>query len=600
MEIKGDLKNIRASVVSELERLKEIEIPVGQITTAELNANLMALTSLIEREIAVYINRQGKIIQVSVGDTNTVELPSMPTRVGKRLSGIRCIHTHPQGNSTLSELDLSSLRRLRFDVMVAVAQDKKGDINASMAFLTGETDEASGQMQLEVFGPVDEKELDDINLTALTSLINRTMGRDTLQNTDEEQEKAVLAGVDFKKKQEWTTEESLEELRQLAKTAGAEVTDIFQQSRDKPDPALFLGKGKVQEIAAALQNSEATLFITDDELAPSQQRNLERMLGVRVIDRTALILDIFAQRAQSFEGKLQVELAQLRYNLPRISGQGAVLSRLGGGIGTRGPGETKLEVDRRRIHSRIHEIEGQIERVKKHRSLHQAKREVSGLPIVALVGYTNAGKSTMLNALSGADVYAEDKLFATLDTTTRRVALPDKQEMLLTDTVGFIQKLPHTLVKAFNATLEEVAEADLLLHIVDCSNENSEKQISAVLAVLKELKADEKPMIYVFNKADRLPADTYLPAIQGAREGIFVSAKNPDTLKPLLDKIADFFAEGKEKMTLLIPFADGSAVTNLHNTADVQSTDYTEDGTLLTVLLAKSEAKKYEKYRIEE
>ena len=598
MDIKGDLKNIRTSVLKELEALEECQIPSGQITTAELNASLMAVTNFLEREVAVYINRQGRIIQAAVGDLNVVELPDMPSRVNKRLSGIRCIHTHPNGISELSTMDISCLRRLKFDTMVALAQDKKGNISASMAYFTGEFTENDNQPEIQIYGPVEEKALDEINLTAFVSLINKGLSRDSMNETADISEKAVLAGVDFGKRQEWTIEESLEELAQLAKTAGAEVVSSFIQNRDKPDTATFLGKGKVQEIAATFQNMDADLFIMDDELSPAQQRNLERLLGVRVIDRTALILDIFAQRAQSFEGKLQVELAQLHYNLPRIGGQGAVLSRLGGGIGTRGPGETKLEVDKRRIYSRIHDIEVQIEKLKKHRSLHQAHRENAGLPIVALVGYTNAGKSTLLNALSGADVYAEDQLFATLDTTTRRIDLPDKQQMLLTDTVGFIQKLPHTLVKAFNATLEEVTEADLLLHVVDCSNKNYEKQISAVMVVLKELKADEKPMVYVFNKADRLPADFDRKEILKDRNGLFISAKQDGNLSALLEKVAAFFAESKVKMKLLIPFAEGALVTRLHKVADVQNTDYTADGTLLEVLLPSSEVAAFEKYKM--
>ena len=598
MEIKGDLKNIRATIIKEIEALEEYQIPTGQISTDELNSSLMSITGFLEREVAVYINRQGKIIQVAVGDINVVELPDMPSRVNKRLSGVRCIHTHPNGNSELSDMDISCLRRLKFDVMMALAQDKKGNISASMAYFTGEMNEDDNQPEIQEYGPVDAKELDEINLTAFVSLINKGLSRDTMTDTAEQQEKAVLGGVDFGKKQDWTIEESLEELAQLAKTAGAEVVSQFIQNRDKPDTALFMGKGKVQEIAATLQNMDADLFIMDDELAPSQQRNLERLLGVRVIDRTALILDIFAQRAQSFEGKMQVELAQLHYNLPRISGQGAVLSRLGGGIGTRGPGETKLEVDKRRIYSRIHDIEAQIERLKKHRSLHQAHRENAGIPIVALVGYTNAGKSTLLNALSGADVYAEDQLFATLDTTTRRIDLPDKQQMLLTDTVGFIQKLPHTLVKAFNATLEEVTEADLLLHVVDCSNENYEKQITAVLEVLQELKAADKPMIYVFNKADRLPEEADRSQIIKERDGLFISAKTDGNLTALLDKIAAFFAESKVKMKVLIPFAEGGLVTRLHKVADVQSTDYNEQGTVMEILLPASEAAVFEKYKL--
>ena len=252
-----------------------------------------------------------------------------------------------------------------------------------------------------------------------------------------------------------------------------------------------------------IQNERATLVIFDDELTPSQQRNLEMALGVKILDRTALILDIFAQRARTAAGKLQVELAQMKYSLPRILGQGLVLSRLGGGIGTRGPGETKLEVDRRRIRRRIHDIEGEIERLKKERLLHRERRRAARIPVAALVGYTNAGKSTLLNALTGAEVFAEDKLFATLDPTTRSLRLADGREILVTDTVGFIQKLPHTLVQAFHATLEEVVEADILLHVVDVSNEAAEFQIEAVTEVLKELGAAEKPMLYVLNKRRR-------------------------------------------------------------------------------------------------
>lgn len=388
------------------------------------------------------------------------------------------------------------------------------------------------------------------------------------------------------------------ELARLAETAGAIVVGQLTQRKEKPDNALFLGKGKVQEVALAIQNNDANLLIFDDEITPSQQRNLERMLGVKILDRTALILDIFAQRAHSREGKLQVELAQLQYNLPRIGGQGLVLSRLGGGIGTRGPGETKLEVDRRRIYTRIHDIEEQIARLKKHRALHHQQRKEMRLPLVALVGYTNAGKSTLLNALSGADVFAEDKLFATLDPTTRLVNLSDHQQILLTDTVGFIQKLPHTLVTAFNATLEEVCEADLLLHVVDCSNANYEQQVQSVIAVLTELKAENKPVIYVFNKADQIADTSAYEKILQDHKGIFISARERLHLDDLLAGIAEFVGGNKVEMQVCIPFSQGNLITRLHQIADISQTDYTAEGTVLQILLPADEVKNFEPYKM--
>ena len=374
-----------------------------------------------------------------------------------------------------------------------------------------------------------------------------------------------------------------------------------------------------------IQNERATLVIFDDELTPSQQRNLEMALGVKILDRTALILDIFAQRARTAAGKLQVELAQMKYSLPRILGQGLVLSRLGGGIGTRGPGETKLEVDRRRIHRRIHDIEGEIERLRKERGLHRERRRAARIPVAALVGYTNAGKSTLLNALTGADVFAEDKLFATLDPTTRALRLSDGREILVTDTVGFIQKLPHTLVQAFHATLEEVIEADLLLHVVDVSNEAAEFQIEAVTEVLKELGVAEKPMLYVLNKMDRLTggveaagaggsadesgaageADVALtaaplpPAVSRllrGREGCAIAAKTGAGLAALQARLAAFFRAGEVELQLHIPFTENAVVTRLHEAGRVIKTDYDERGTIVVVRLPEEAAARFRRY----
>lgn len=599
MQVNGDLANIKTYILEKLKALYDMRVPIGQISTRELNEEMLAITEDTDREVAVYLNRQGKVMQVSLGDTATVDLPEFKqkTRSDLRLSGIRCIHTHPSGDVRLSAPDLSSLRRLRFDCMAAIGRkDKK--IIGCLAFFAGEMSEDGTQL-LTQYGPAEDKILAQINLNLLVTVVNKKLAAQCTKSTDDEVERAILAGVE-RPGSSWPIEESMAELERLADTAGAKVVATFTQRKEKPDAAFFLGRGKVNELAMEIQNLEATLLILDDELTPSQQHNLERMLGVKVIDRTALILDIFAQRARSREGKLQVELAQLRYNLPRLSGQGLALSRLGGGIGTRGPGETKLEVDRRRIYSKIHDIEEQIDGMKKSRSLHRKRRKESQIPLVALVGYTNAGKSTLLNKLTGSEVFAEDKLFATLDPTTRHLQLPEKQEILLTDTVGFIQKLPHTLVKAFRATLEEVQEADLLLHVVDCSNENLEAQIEAVVAVLKELEADGKPVLYVFNKADQLANPHIREQLLHGRDGVFISAITGENLDGLQRRIEGFFQESQVRMTLLIPYDEGAAVTKLHKLNAVVETAYEETGTKVEVRLPLSEKDNFTKYELKE
>ena len=599
MQVNGDLANIKTYILEKLKALYDMRVPIGQISTRELNEEMLSITEDTDREVAVYLNRQGKVMQVSLGDTATVDLPEFKqkTRSDLRLSGIRCIHTHPSGDVRLSAPDLSSLRRLRFDCMAAIGRkDKK--IIGCLAFFAGEISEDGTQL-LTQYGPAEDRILAQVNLNLLVTVINKKLAAQSTKSTDDEVERAILAGVE-RPGSSFAIEESMAELERLADTAGAKVVATFTQRKEKPDAAFFLGRGKVNELAMEIQNLEATLLILDDELTPSQQHNLERMLGVKVIDRTALILDIFAQRARSREGKLQVELAQLRYNLPRLSGQGLALSRLGGGIGTRGPGETKLEVDRRRIYSKIHDIEEQIDGMKKSRSLHRKRRKESQIPLVALVGYTNAGKSTLLNKLTGSEVFAEDKLFATLDPTTRHLQLPEKQEILLTDTVGFIQKLPHTLVKAFRATLEEVQEADLLLHVVDCSNENLEAQIEAVVAVLKELEADGKPVLYVFNKADQLANPHIREQLLHGRDGVFISAMTGENLDGLQRRIEGFFQESQVRMTLLIPYDEGAVVTRLHKLNAVVETAYEETGTKVEVRLPLSEKDNFSKYELKE
>lgn len=594
MQVAGDLANVKTYILEKLKAIYTLSVPAGQLSTKELNERMLEITDFLGREVAVYISRQGKILQVSLGDVNTVDLPEFQKQVRSdhRLSGIRCIHTHPSGDVRLSGPDLSSLRRLRFDCMAAIGRHPQEGIIGTMGFFTGERTDA-GLEEIQQYGPVSEKLLARINFNMLITVVNKKLGANKLKNTEDEIERAVLAGIERPGKQILSIEESMDELERLADTAGAVIVGRFTQRKGRPDAAFFLGKGKVSEIAVEIQNTDANLLILDDELTPSQQHNLEQALGVKVIDRTALILDIFAQRAHSREGKLQVALAQLKYNLPRLSGQGLALSRLGGGIGTRGPGETKLEADRRRIYARIHEIEKQIEDLKKNRSLHRIRRKESQIPRVALVGYTNAGKSTLLNQLTGAEVFAEDKLFATLDPTTRHLVLPEKQEILLTDTVGFIQKLPHTLVTAFRATLEEIQDADLLLHVVDCSKDNFEQQIAAVMEVLQELDAEKKPMLYVFNKAETIRNENIRRQMLHDREGICISARTGENLEALQKKIETFFRESQIRLTLLIPYDEGNILADLYAINAVLAAEYAEQGTLVEASLPVSEKDKY-------
>lgn len=597
-EIKGNIKGIRDSVIAELQKLYDMQSP--QLVSQELAVKLADITEYINREISVYITRSGQIIEIAVGDNATVELPSFSGRRGAgRLSGIRCIHTHPSGNPYLSGVDISALKNNKYDAMVAIGVASPDFTKSELTFglITGI--DSNENYTAECYGPYSIEDAENINFVNTVSTIERILDKQTgTASLQVMSERAILIGMEWGRNDSlWTVDDSLEELKQLADTAGATVIKKFIQKRPKPDPAFFIGRGKVQELALYAQQENIDLCIFDDELSPAQQRNIESVMGIRILDRTALILDIFAQRARTNEGKLQVELAQLQYTLPRIMGKGLMLSRLGGGIGTRGPGETKLEVDRRRIRDRIAFIKDQIEKVKAVRSLHRSKRKKNNVFEVSLVGYTNAGKSTLLNTLTNSDIYAKDQLFATLDPTTRQLTLPNKQEIIITDTVGFIQRLPHQLIAAFRSTLEVVTEADLLVHVIDVSHELYKEQAAAVHEVLKEIGAETKPVITVYNKIDKLPPDSKLAdRLPLEEDTVCISAAKKLNLESLQQMIESHLKSKAVEVILCIPYAETAKAAQLHETANVLEQEYTENGAVMKVILPVEDLEAYNEY----
>lgn len=418
-------------------------------------------------------------------------------------------------------------------------------------------------------------------------------------------EKALLVGLNIttnvKKVDDIDINESMEELKELAKAAGAEVVGSIIQNRPAREAAFYIGKGKVEEIRAYCESLDATVVIFNDELSGAQIRNIEELVQRKVIDRTTLILDIFAQRALSKEGKLQVELAQLKYRMPRLYGMGGEMSRTGAGIGTRGPGEQKLEVDKRHILNKMADIRQELRDVKKNRDTQRAQRLKSNIPIVALVGYTNAGKSTLLNELIKThkdysvekEVLSKDMLFATLDVTLRKALLPNKREFLVVDTVGFVSKLPHDLVEAFKATLEEVHYADLIVHVVDATNDSFEIQENTTKNVLKELDANDKPTIMAYNKIDRLDLDIY-PKNQ--ENTVYISAKQGINMDKLIDMIQNSLMENTYKVNLLLPYDKGDIFNKLKNKYNIEKFEYVENGIELTVDLDEEDYNTYKSY----
>ena len=423
-----------------------------------------------------------------------------------------------------------------------------------------------------------------------------------LHELNQLEERVILGAVEMDERNSRSameTEACLDELEELVKTAGATAVARSIQKRERIHPGHYLGTGKIEEVKAMVAAYNATGIVCDDELSPAQLKNLEQMLDTKVMDRTMVILDIFAARALSGEGKIQVELAQLKYRLSRLVGIGASMSRLGGGIGTRGPGETKLETDRRYIKERIAELNREAQDIRTHRELLRAQRSKKGTPVISLVGYTNAGKSTILNYLSDAEVLAEDKLFATLDTTTRKVELPGGSEIFLTDTVGFIQKLPHHLVQAFRATLEELQYADILLHVVDASNPNRTEHMKVVYETLKSLGCENTPVLTVFNKMDN-DVELPLPMDTMARDIVQVSAAKGEGMDVLLERIEKLLQSFRKSMTALVPYTEGSLIGWVHGRCEIIREEHTGEGVLLEVYVDEESANRLAKFKVEE
>src|SRR5438132_4496895 len=527
-ELSGNTAGLKASQSKRLLATWRRRVQQRELVSPELARHLSELSRETGRQLGVLLNRRGEVERVLVGDARQVELPDIGrARAGQlRLRGLRLVHTHLK-DEPLTRDDLTDLVLLRLDAVAAVVAREDGLPGKVYLATLLPFNEGGELYRLEQAPSVQELRF-DAHESALA--LEQEMARAAPGRAVGSEGRALLVGAFTGSRP--AAEDSMTELRELARTAGVEVLDAILQGRREIDPRTVVGEGKLQEILVRSMALGADLLVFDRDLSPSQARHISEATSLRIIDRTQLILDIFARRARSADGKLQVELAQLKYLLPRLVGKDDSLSRLAGGIGGRGPGETKLEVDRRRVRDRIAHLEARIDRLSGDRATRRRQRNRAGVPVVSIVGYTNAGKSTLLNALTDSDVRAENRLFATLDPTSRRLRFPRDREVIVTDTVGFIRDLPRDLVAAFRATLEELAEADLLLHVVDASDPRHDEQAEAVERVLSSLNVENTPRLLVFNKADRVPDVARTLALRD--DGVAVSSLTQDGFPELL------------------------------------------------------------------
>ncbi len=553
--IYGNIQGLKSNQIKQLRKLFNQRLPGDRLTTPEFAQKLAEISSAIGTPVSVYINRRGQVIRLGVGTPRQTQIPplELPRYGAERLSGIRCITTQLKPEEP-NEGSLTAMALQRLDALLILNitgsgfQKRGGGVtgyiqDTYLAHLVPHPDvnwNVSEPLSLETVTDEDFLDLvDGIEREYERTVNNQHLGDDT--------DRVLMVGVKTDAVTSQRFVDGLEELIGLVETAGGEVLETVQQKRARPHPQTVVGEGKIQEIALTAQKVGANLIVFDCNLSPNQSRNLETQIGIRVVDRTEVILDIFAQRAQSAAGKLQVELAQLQYMLPRLTGRGLAMSRLGGGIGTRGPGETKLETERRSIQQRVYRLQNEVDQLQAHRCRLRQQRQHRDVPSVAIVGYTNAGKSTLLNTLTNAEVYIADKLFATLDPTTRRFNVPtsntgELRQILLTDTVGFIHELPPPLMNAFRATLEEVTEADALIHLIDLSHPAWHSHIRSVMGILGEMPIAPGPSLIVFNKIDRVDSETLLQAEDEFPNAVFISASERLSLETLRQRVGQLIA----------------------------------------------------------
>lgn len=559
--IYSNTQGIRSSQLKQLQQLYSQRQPSDRFCTPELAQALAALSTAIHHPVCIYFNRRGQVLRVAVGTPAQTQLSpeELPRHSAERLSGVRCLATQFKADPP-DTASLTAATRQRLDALMILCLANGSSSNGKKS-----KNGTSGEIQstylvhlvpdvdqpYEISAPMPLNELVELDFGDLVSdwekeFRDAGFGAFQFEDKGDDQDKILLVGLMTDDVSPQRFQDGLEELVRLAESAGGTILETMTQKRSQPHPQTVVGQGKVEEIAQRAQAIGANLVVFDRDLSASQIRNLEEQMNLRVIDRTELILDIFAQRAQSQAGKLQVELAQLEYMLPRLRGRGQAMSRLGGGIGTRGPGETKLETERRTIQRRINQLQQEVDQLQAHRSRLRQQRQHNEIPTVALAGYTNAGKSTLLNTLTHAEVYTADQLFATLDPTTRRLTITDpdtqsQRSLLLTDTVGFIHELPPPLMDAFRATLEEVTEADAMLHVVDLSHPAWESHIQSVRDVLADLPTLSGPTLLVFNKVDQVESEALAAAQQTYPDAVFISATQGlglETLKRRLLQIA--------------------------------------------------------------
>ncbi len=534
--IYGNLKGLKSNQIKQLKRLYHQRLPGDCLTTPEFAQRLAAISSEIHQPICSYLNRRGQVIRVGVGSPHQTQIPplELPRYGAERLCGIRCVATQLQREAP-RESSLTAMALQRLDALAVLTLTGEG-FERRGGGATGYVKSAylahlipHPEMPWTLSPALSLEQLSEQDFLALVDSLENEFRQAVAQQNQAKGDRVLLVGLMVQKDTVVRFQEGLEELAMLVDSAGGTVLETLRQKRTQPHPQTVVGQGKVEEMALRAQTLGADLIVFDRDLSPAQVRNLETQIGIRICDRTEVILDIFAQRAQSQAGKLQVELAQLEYQLPRLSGRGQAMSRLGGGIGTRGPGETKLETERRGIQRRLSRLQKEVTQLQAHRSRMRQRRQHQGVPSIAVVGYTNAGKSTLLNALTNAEVYTADQLFATLDPTTRRLMLtePTTHEplpLLLIDTVGFIHELPPPLVDAFRATLEEVTEAEALLHVVDLSHPAWEHHIQSVMEILTTMPVTPGPILIAFNKIDQVDGETLNYAKEEFPQAVFIGA----------------------------------------------------------------------------